>query len=713
VLASLPEERLAGDEQLTVPSPRFTQRDAAEGEGRVAENAEHRPQLACGLGMGTGIRQHPGQHAVGLSHQVIRPFEALPAGGLAAGELLLEAARSNEHRRQVGAGALCPDGDRLALRRPASAGSLGLVGHGLTGTLGHPSVLRVCNSFTFCSAECCRSVTYSRQACYVPVSRAQLTVADILNEAPRSRFHRRAIVVSGMGFFTDAYDLFVISTVSTLVAAQWHLSTVDKSWVSGAAILGAFIGALVFGRVADLLGRKSVYVMVAAIMIVGALLSAFSVNLWWLVASRLLLGLGIGGDYPVSAVLMSEYSNRRDRGRMVGLVFSMQAVGLIVGPLVALTLLSSGVSHLLTWRLLLGLGAVPAAAVIWLRSKMPESPRFQADVRGDYEKAAADLHVFSDTAALPASGGELNGSARASSGPSEPARPRTLRLGDFLRDARMLRLLLGTAGGWLFFDYAYYGNTLSLPMILKEVSPAASLDVQLLWTLAIFVACAVPGYVMAFTFMDRIGHRKLQLIGFGVMAAAFLTLGAFEPLTTIVAPFLAIFGLSYFFVQFGPNMTTFVLPSEVFPVRARTTGHGVAAGIGKLGAFIGVFLVPALQKSIGLRLMLIVSAAAAICGAGLTLLLPEPSQRTLEELSEDTRVVVTPARIGASSNGLVRGSHREGGSLDVLTPVPDLRDGVVPDVASPALPVPRTTGTPIECAASFEESTSARATGTA
>jgi PHS family inorganic phosphate transporter-like MFS transporter len=484
----------------------------------------------------------------------------------------------------------------------------------------------------------------------MPASRAQLTVADILNEAPRSRFHRKAVLVSGMGFFTDAYDLFVISTVATLVAVQWHLSTSEKSWVSGSAILGAFVGAMVFGRIADRLGRKSVYVIVAAIMVVGALLSAFSVNLWWLIASRLVLGLGIGGDYPVSAVLMSEYSNRRDRGRMVGLVFSMQALGLIVGPLVALTFLSSGVSHPLTWRLLLGLGAVPAAAVIWLRSKMPESPRFQTGVRGDHLKAAADLDVFSGgVAALAADdrGAAAEPLAPAMASPlSSP--PAMLRLRDFLSDSRMLLLLLGTAGGWLFFDYAYYGNTLSLPAILKEVSPTASLDVQLLWTLGIFVVCAVPGYVMAFTFMDRIGHRKLQLIGFGVMAAAFLVLGAFEPLTRIVAPFLAIFGLSYFFVQFGPNMTTFVLPSEVFPVKARTTGHGIAAGIGKLGAFIGVFLVPALQKSIGLRLMLIVSAAAAVSGAALTMLLPEPSQRTLEELSDGKDVDPDLIQVGAA-----------------------------------------------------------------
>jgi len=463
------------------------------------------------------------------------------------------------------------------------------------------------------------------------------SVSDLLNEAPRSKFHRRTVLVSGVGFFTDAYDLFVISTVATIVAAQWNLSTLQTSWVTGSAILGAFFGALIFGRIADVLGRKRVYTVVAAIMIVGALASAAAPGFVWLVIARFVLGLGIGGDYPVSAVLMSEYSNRRDRGRMVGMVFSMQALGLIVGPLVGLVLLSSGMSHSLTWRIMLALGAIPAAGVIYLRSKMPESPRFKAQVQGRTEQAGADIADYSDgvvDTAAPA----LQGTQR-------------MRLGQFLRNRRMLTLLLGTAGSWFLFDYAYYGNTLSLPAILKQVDASATLETKLLWTLGMFVVFAVPGYVVAVLTMDRIGHRRLQFIGFAVMAGAFLTLASFAHLTSMVVPFLAIFGLSYFFVEFGPNMTTFVLPSEVFPVSMRTTGHGIAAGVGKLGAFVGVFLVPQLQKHHGLRGMLAIAGSAAVLGFALTFVLPEPSRRNLEEFSDDfdvpqiTQPVVSPPEV--------------------------------------------------------------------
>ena len=122
--------------------------------------------------------------------------------------------------------------------------------------------------------------------------------------------------------------------------------------------------------------------------------------------------------------------------------------------------------------------------------------------------------------------------------------------------------------------------------------------------LAIFVVAAVPGYILAIARLDKIGHRRLQLIGFAMMGLCFLIIAAIPGMTTMVVPFLLVYGVSYFFTEFGPNMTTFVMPSELYPVTMRTTGHGISAGVGKLGAFIGVFLFPLLQTR---------SACAARC----------------------------------------------------------------------------------------------------
>ncbi len=133
--------------------------------------------------------------------------------------------------------------------------------------------------------------------------------------------------VSGMGFFTDAYDLFVIGIVVVLLKPEWGLSTTQVSLLNSVTLAASAVGAIVFGRIADILGRKKIYGYEVLILAIGALASAFAPNFWFLLVCRAVLGIGIGGDYPVSATIMSEYSGKKSRGKMVGLVFAMQGAG--------------------------------------------------------------------------------------------------------------------------------------------------------------------------------------------------------------------------------------------------------------------------------------------------------------------------------------------------------------------------------------------------
>jgi MFS family permease len=134
--------------------------------------------------------------------------------------------------------------------------------------------------------------------------------------------------------------------------------------------------------------------------------------------------------------------------------------------------------------------------------------------------------------------------------------------------------------------------------------------------------------------MDRMGRKSIQIIGFAMMAITFGAIAVVPELDKLLLPFLLVYGISYFFTEFGPNATTFVYPAELFPVEARTTGHGIAAAAGKIGGFIGVFLFPILMSWRGLPAAELAAAGVSVLGIIVTLvLLPETKGKSLEELS--------------------------------------------------------------------------------
>jgi MFS family permease len=172
---------------------------------------------------------------------------------------------------------------------------------------------------------------------------APTSVTDFsdLDNAGISREHWKIMLISGMGFFTDAYDLFIIGVVMALLKPEWHVGKLEEGLVQSTALIAAAFGALLFGRVADMIGRKRIYGVEVLVLAAGAIASALSPNIWWLIGFRFILGIGIGGDYPVSATIMSEYAGKAHRGMLVSMVFAMQAAGLIVGPLLAALLLTT------------------------------------------------------------------------------------------------------------------------------------------------------------------------------------------------------------------------------------------------------------------------------------------------------------------------------------------------------------------------------------
>jgi MFS transporter, PHS family, inorganic phosphate transporter len=148
---------------------------------------------------------------------------------------------------------------------------------------------------------------------------------------------------------------------------------------------------------------------------------------------------------------------------------------------------------------------------------------------------------------------------------------------------------------------------------------------------------AVPGYIAAILLLDKTGRKSIQVLGFAMMRLMFLLIGIIPSVTAVAFQFILLYGIGYFFAEFGPNTTTFIYPAEIFPVEVRTTGHGISAGAGKLGAFAGAFLFPdILASSLGIRGGEIIAGVVSLAGLALTLaLLPEPKGKTLEQLSAD------------------------------------------------------------------------------
>ena len=155
---------------------------------------------------------------------------------------------------------------------------------------------------------------------------------------------------------------------------------------------------------------------------------------------------------------------------------------------------------------------------------------------------------------------------------------------------------MGASGAWFLLDFAYYGNTVSSPLVLAALGSDHSILQKTLTQLGIFASIsAAPGYAVAALTMDKLGRKTIQCLGFGMMAGTFGLLAVIPNVEKLTITFLFIYGFSYFFCEFGPNATTFVYPSEIFPVKVRTTGHGIAASMEQIGGFVGVFTFPLLH----------------------------------------------------------------------------------------------------------------------
>ena len=429
-----------------------------------------------------------------------------------------------------------------------------------------------------------------------------------IDELPLTRAHLKIMVVTGLGFLTDAYDLFIIGVANSIIAQLWKLSTLEQSLLVSTAFISSVLGAIVLGKLSDLMGRKRFYGIELIMMIAGAILSALSPNLIILLISRFILGFGIGGDYSSSPTIMGEFANRKDRGKLVGMVFTMQAAGLIAGPLIAIPVLQH-VNADTAWRILLGIGAIPAAIVFYSRRKLGETPRYLAEIANKPVQLPDELK----NVVIELNEAEMK------------AQPNYVKI---FSDPDMRRRLILSSLAWFFLDFAFYGITLAISEILVNIYGSLTTLQKMTLSAELFAAFALPGYLLSTFTVDRIGRKPIQLFGFASMAFFYLMLGIFMGSHQSFL-LLLLLGLAYFFTQFGPNSTTFVYPLELFPTSLRATGQGIAAASGKLGAFAGAFTIPIIFNNYGFFWLSIVAAITLLAGLASTIYLPETKATSL------------------------------------------------------------------------------------
>ncbi|RDB25729.1 Repressible high-affinity phosphate permease [Hypsizygus marmoreus] len=528
----------------------------------------------------------------------------------------------------------------------------------------------------------------AQNAAYLIDQRRRAALAEIDN-ANFSWFHVKVCLVAGVGFFTDAYDIFAINIASTMLGYVYgqdqKLNKSQDLGIKVAAPVGTLCGQLLFGWLADIVGRKRMYGIELMIIIIATFGQALSGGahavgiIGVLVVWRFIMGIGIGGDYPLSAVISSEFASTRIRGRMMTAVFSAQGWGNFSAALIAFIITAAyknaiindpGVTQLnhvdYMWRILIGLGCVPGCIALYFRLTIPETPRFTMDIERNVAQATTDIENVIT----------VGNSYVDPDVPIVRAEAPKASWADFRRHFGKWqngKVLFGCAYSWFALDIAFYGLGLNSSIVLQAIGfgtppTKGTLGVYenlkniTVGNLIISAGGLIPGYYFTFAFIDVWGRKPIQLMGFTMLTIIFVVMGfGYDKLTATAAAkkgFVVLYCFANFFQNFGPNTTTFVIPGEVFPTRYRSTAHGISAASGKLGAIVAQVGFAQL-KDIGgtnafVKHILEIFALFMLTGIFSTLLVPETKGKTLEELSnEDQEGFITGFAGAVDPNALI------------------------------------------------------------
>ncbi len=351
---------------------------------------------------------------------------------------------------------------------------------------------------------------------------------------------RKLLGISGLSWMFDAMDVGMLSFIIVALQKDWGLTPQQMGWIGSVNSLGMAVGALMFGMMADRIGRKKVFMITLLLFSVASGVSAFSTTLAVFLILRFFVGMGLGGELPVATTLVSELVPAESRGRTVVLLESFWAVGWLLAALISYFVIPE-----YGWEVALILGALPAFYVLYLRRNLPDSPQFTRKIQSSiWENIKL---VWSK---------------------------------ENIRPTVMLWIL------WFTVVFSYYGMFLWLPsvMVLKGFSMIKSFEYVLIMTLA-----QLPGYFSAAWLIERVGRKFVLIVYLSGTAISAYFFGQAESIG-----FLMTSGILLSFFNLGAWGGLYAYTPEQYKSNIRGTGAGMAASFGRIGGILGPFLVGSL-----------------------------------------------------------------------------------------------------------------------
>lgn len=443
-------------------------------------------------------------------------------------------------------------------------------------------------------------------------------VADIaarLERLPLTSYQRWIFAIIATAWFFDSMDLAALTFVLGSIRQTFGLSTAEAGLLSSMSFLGMFAGAASAGLLADRFGRARVFQVSMIFWGLGSLCCGLSTTATALGASRLLLGFGMGMEFPVAQSMVSEIMPAKNRGRYIAFLEGFWPLGFIASGLLTYFML-----QVADWRWVFVLQAIPAVFVLVVRRYVPESPRWLAS-HGYSERAEATVRGIEAKVRDRLGSQDLPPVVRQAAAPtSEVTGLRTLFSGIYARRTTMLWTL------WFFALLGFYGLTTWLGALLQ--AKGFPITKSVFYTILISLA-GVPGFLVSAWLVESWGRKATLVMNLLCGAIACHFYGSAADQTQLI-----IAGLCMQFFLFGMWSALYAYTPELYPTHVRATGTGFASAVGRIGSLIGPYVIGVILPAAGHGGVFALGAGAFVVAALAVLLLGEETRgRTLESIS--------------------------------------------------------------------------------